>query len=500
MAIAEPPQTITRQERPSLQVSGLSVLVPASGARLLDDVDIEVAPGQILAIVGPSGAGKSTVLRALLGALPADVEATWRHAVVNSADGPIDLAASDARTWQRTRRRHVRLVAQDPVAALTPLRRAGSLVAESARLAGRPATVAAVHAALATAGFSDPGGVARRRSFELSGGMAQRVGVALALAAAPAVILADEPTTALDPTARDQVLTALRDAADAGAAVVLVTHDRDAANRVADRVLGIVAGRTVPPEQLPGPDLRTPGGLPGEAARKPPALLLRDVVHGHRASTVLDGVGLEVAAGEVVGLCGPSGTGKTTLLELVAAGNSPRAGQIQVSGHDMRALSRRQWRRRVQLIPQHPREALNPWRTARQLVTEPLHIHRIGSRDEREARAVRILGSLGLGEFLGHRPAELSTGQCQRVGLARALVAEPELLLADEPVSSLDPALADEALALLSDAAIEHGAGLILVSHDHARLAQVCHRVLELADLGIDAARRGPAPDGHARR
>ncbi|MFT4217893.1 MAG: ATP-binding cassette domain-containing protein [Micropruina sp.] len=481
MAIADPRRPVAQSA--GLQVRGLSVRVPATGATLLDEVDIEVAPTQILAIVGPSGAGKSTLLRALLGTLPADLETGWRYATLRSQDGPIDLATADRTAWRQIRRRDVRLVAQDPVAALTPLRRVGSLVAESARLAGRPATPAAVHAALEIAGFDDPERVVRRRAFELSGGMAQRVGVALALAAAPAVILADEPTTALDPDARSQVLTALRDAADAGAAVILVTHDTEAAARIADRTLGIVAGTTVPPESLPGAAPNTPLDRHRPSTSGPPALLIRDVVHGHGTSTVLDGVGLDVAAGEVVGLCGPSGTGKTTLLELVAAGNAPRAGLIEVCGHSPRTLSRRQWRRGVQLIPQHPREALNPWCTARQLVSEPLHIHRIGSRREREARAIAALASLGLGEFSEHRPAELSTGQCQRVGLARALILEPGLLLADEPVSSLDPALADEALALLSEAAVERGAGLLLVSHDHARLARVCHRVLRLADL-----------------
>jgi len=455
------------------------------GTELLRDVNLDVRHGDLVAVVGDSGAGKSTLLKALLGRLPRGCSPRWSEATLDTSGGRVDLARADAATWQRVRRQHVRTVAQDAAAALTPLRRVDGLVTESIRLANRDADRATLHAALLEAGFSEPSIVARRHAYTLSGGMAQRVGVAIALAARPCLILADEPTTALDPVATAAVLKALRTAADAGAAVIVVTHDLDAVEPFADRVLGLADGRTAAPREVQPLGDRT-RRVP-DADGLPPALELTGLVVGYRDRLVLDGVRLEVGAGEVVGLRGPSGAGKSTLLGAVVGLVRPRSGRVLIGGVDTVDLPRKELRRRVQLVPQHPREALNPWRTAEQLVREPLDIHHAGERRARRARARELLEELGLAERLNARPAELSTGQCQRVCLARALVLGPRILLADEPVSSLDPDLAEEMLDLIATAAERDGVGVLLVSHDHARLKRVSDRVVELADLGQPA-------------
>jgi len=460
------------------RVRGL-VVTSDPDLRLLDGIHLHVRRRELVAVVGASGAGKSTMLQALLGRLPRDLEASWASATLETDDGWLDVTTLDSGGWRALRRRHVRLVSQDPAAALTPLRRVDRLMAESLRLAGHRADRSAILDVLAKAGFTEPERVVERRAHELSGGMAQRVGVALALAARPALLLADEPTTALDPDSRDAVLAALRAAADAGCAVVVVTHDLDAVGPYADRVTGLVAGRTVEPEAAM--QVRVPARGPVTVGSSAPALELSDVTLGYGRRTVAERVSLRVATGEVVGLRGPSGAGKSTLLHAVVGVTTPRSGAIRVGGDDLSDLTNRELRRRVQLVPQHPREALNPWRTAEQLVREPLEIHRIGDRRGRRATAREMLGLLGLADHLDAVPLRLSTGQCQRVCLARALVTGPELLLADEPVSSLDPYLADEMLALVSEAARLHGAGVLIVSHDHGRLERTCDRVVELA-------------------
>lgn len=488
MSVSEPgppSATGTATEAPAggLRVRGLTVTL-ADGTELLRDVDLDVRRGDLVAVTGASGAGKSTMLRALIGRLPRGCSPRWSEATLDTSGGRLDLGQADAATWQRVRRRHMRMVAQDAAAALTPLRYVDGLIMESVRLASGDADRATLYAALLEAGFPDPSVVAHRHTHTLSGGMAQRVGVAIALAARPSLILADEPTTALDPVATAAVLHTLRAAADAGAAVIVVTHDLDAVEPFADRVLGLAAGRTAAVREVQPSRTRAPraptGGLP-------PALELTDLVVGYPDQLVLDGVSLEVGAGEVIGLRGPSGAGKSTLLGAVVGLNRPHSGRVRIGGVDTADLPKKELRRRVQLVPQHPREALNPWRTAEQLAREPLDIHRAGERRARRAHARALLEELGLAGRLDARPAELSTGQCQRVCLARALVLGPRLLLADEPVSSLDPELAEEMLDLIATAAERDGAGVLLVSHDRARLKRVSDRVVELSDLGQPA-------------
>ncbi|WP_037062863.1 ABC transporter ATP-binding protein [Pseudonocardia acaciae] len=471
-----------------LQARGLTV--DYRGAVVLDDVDLDVTAGDLLVVLGGSGSGKSTLLRALLGLVPAPGRIRARRLELRGDAGPIDLAAGH----ERVRGREIGMVFQDPALALTPLRRVGSLVAEAGRVTGAGGDVEAL---LAECGFADPAAIGRRRAHQLSGGMAQRVGLALAVAGRPRLLLADEPTTALDGPAREELCRRLAERAAAGLGIVLVTHDVGLAARLADRVLLLDAGRVAdhgPPARVLGKPSsvlarslvrNVPWSLP---PRHPTAVGSREVsvrVRGLAKAfpgggRVLSGVDLDVAAGEVVGVVGRSGEGKTTLLHCLLGLERPDAGEVRLAGLDPRADGWPAVRRRVQLVPQDPRASLNPWRTAAQLVADPLDFHRIGDRASRRRRAEELLDQVGLTGLARRRPNELSTGQCQRVAIARALAVRPNVLVADEPAAALDVALQAEVVSLLATRVAERDMSALVVSHDLHVLERLCDRIVVL--------------------
>ncbi|MFC5995825.1 ABC transporter ATP-binding protein [Pseudonocardia hispaniensis] len=466
--------------------------VDFGGRAVLHGVDLDVAPGEALVVLGGSGSGKSTLLRALLGLVPAPGRVRAGTLALHTGGGWVDLTRRGA--WRRVRGREIGMVFQDPALALTPLRRVGSLVAEAASEPNR------VEPLLAAGGLADPGRVAARRACELSGGQAQRVGLVLAVAGGPRMLLADEPTTALDGPARDALVGRLRERADAGTAVVLVTHDVSVAAAFADRIIVLDGGRVV--EQGP------PTGVLGDPGHAATRALVRDVPWSLPARTrpvprparppvvrvrglakafagtgpVLAGLDLDVADGEVVGIIGRSGEGKTTLLRCLLGLQRPDAGDLLLGGVDPAAAGWAAVRRAVSLVPQDPRASLNPWRTAAQLVADPLDFHRIGDRAFRRKRARDLLAAVGLGEMADRRPNALSTGQCQRVSIARALAVRPRLLVADEPASALDVTLQAEVITLLSRVVAEHGMSALVVSHDLHVLERLCDRIAVLDD------------------
>jgi peptide/nickel transport system ATP-binding protein len=469
-----------------LSVRGLTVTY--ARRTVLDGVDLDVHAGEAVVVLGGSGSGKSTLLRALLGLVPAPGRVRVGELALQTDAGRLDLTAPGA--WRRARGREIGMVFQDPALALTPLRRVGSLLTEVGGDRTR------VEPLLRASGFADPAPVAARRAFELSGGMAQRVGFGLAVAGGPRVVLADEPTTALDGPAREELVTRLRERAAAGTAVVLVTHDVTVAAALADRVVVLHRGRIVeqgPPARVLGDPVHEatrslvrdvpwalPARHPGPPAGGPVAIRVRGLTKSYVGTSVLDGLDLDVGDGEVVGIAGRSGGGKTTLLRCLLGLERPDAGELRLAGIDPATRGWRAVRRAVQLVPQDPRASLNPWRTAAQLVADPLDFHRIGTRATRRARARELLAAVGLDELADRRPNALSTGQCQRVAIARALAVRPRVLVADEPASALDVTLQAELIRVLSQVVAEHGMAALVVSHDLHVLERLCDRIAVL--------------------
>jgi peptide/nickel transport system ATP-binding protein len=469
-----------------LSVRGLTV--EYGGRAVLEGVDLSVDAGEAVVVLGGSGSGKSTLLRALLGLVPVPGRVRVDELALQTDAGQLDLTSH--RAWRQVRGREIGMVFQDPALALTPLRRVGSLLTE---VSGDPAQVEPL---LRASGFADPAPVAARRAFELSGGMAQRVGFGLAVAGGPRVLLADEPTTALDGPAREELVARLRERAAGGTAVVLVTHDVTVAAALADRVVVLHRGRIVehgsPARVLGDPvDEATralvrdvPWALPVRHPAPPPtggtAVRVRGLTKAYAGTPVLDGLDLDIGEGEVVGVAGRSGGGKTTLLRCLLGLERPDGGELRLAGVDPTVQGWRAVRRVVQLVPQDPRASLNPWRTAAQLVADPLDFHRIGTRASRRARARELLAAMGLDGLADRRPNALSTGQCQRVALARALAVRPQVLVADEPASALDVTLQAELIRVLSQVVAEHGMTALVVSHDLHVLERLCDRIAVL--------------------
>lgn len=466
-----------------IEVTGLHVRYPAGA--VLTDVALQVSAGRIHVVLGVSGSGKTTLLRALLGLVPEPGQASAARMRLVARDGTTyDL--TDYRVWQHVRGQHIGMVFQDPPQALTPLRRVGSLARES----NQP-----VSQVLQAAGLADVPEIERRHCYELSGGMAQRLGLGLAIAPKPTVLLADEPSTALDGLAKDLLAQTLRASADAGTAVVLVTHDVSMARQLADDISVLDRGEVVETgpaaKILQAPSHPASRQLIDSADRRvqpspydatsTAALEIRGLVRSYpRTGPVLRGVDLEVGSGEVVGVLGRSGAGKTTLIRCIVGLERAEAGTMRIGGDAPQDVGWKQVRRRVQLVPQAPRASLNPWRTVVQLVTDSLDAHRIGDRRARRDRAEELLERIGMTDLAHRRPGELSTGQCQRVALARALAIRPTLLIADEPVTALDAPLRADALRLLQEMVTAEGTAMLIVAHELTVLEQLCHRIAVL--------------------
>lgn len=473
-----------------LTVRGLAVRYRDAVRPALSDLDLDLAAGECVAVTGPSGCGKSTLCRALLDLLPAGTECggriLWRGDDVNR----------DRARWHALRGRGLGLVLQDHRHALDPVRRVGDQVAEVVGIhrprLGRAERARAALALFERVRLTPAAGFVARYPHQLSGGQRQRVNLAAALAAAPAVLLADEPTTALDLPVQRGIMRLLRSLVrDDGLAVLLVTHDEDLVPLVADRVITLGEAEKPPPSPPPG----------GGASALPAAgrLEVRDLVvavdgEGGRHDLV-HGVSLDVPCGRAVGVVGESGAGKTTLLRALAGWITPRTGSVWLQGDVPAAAPDR--RRAVQLVSQDAAAALDPQQTAWAAVREAARTR--AGPGAADALAAQILAEVGLAVAeASRRPHALSGGQRQRAQLARALAAGPRILLADEPASSLDPALRRQLLDLLTRVRRSHGLGLLLVSHDLDLLAVRCDEIVVLLE-GRVVERYEPGRHGEPR-
>ena len=477
-----------------LEVRELSVEI--GGVRALKSISFELEPGEILGLVGESGSGKSLTALAISRLLPPGAVSTGAIRLLDR-----DLAQLPERSLCEVRGRGIGMVFQEPATALNPLLRIGAQVAETVRAHGpssRSAALEAAARALARVGL-DPGSIpAARFPHELSGGQRQRVAVALATVLAPRVLIADEPTTALDVATQARILALLQTlAARQGMAVLLISHDLALVARFADRLAILQGGRIIetgPTRALLGaPTHAYTRGLKrdfelGGVTLAPrsdalvPLLVARDLVRdypGERSGLLgrrlprraIDRVSLSLGAGERVGLVGESGSGKSTLVRLLLALDAPTAGSLEMNGQPFvpgGGQADRRQRRLVQAVFQDPYGSLNPRFRIERIVAEPLGLLDVPlAPAERTTRVRQALEDVGLWpDALARYPHEFSGGQRQRIALARALVIEPKLLILDEAVSGLDASLRAQILELLASLSASRGLGYLLVSHD----------------------------------
>ncbi|MFF0382427.1 dipeptide ABC transporter ATP-binding protein [Streptomyces sp. NPDC004286] len=461
--------------------------------RAVDGLSFTLEKGAALALVGESGSGKSTVAGALLG-LHRDTGARLGGSVLVAGT---DVAAASGAELRKLRGAKAAMVFQDPLSSLDPYYAVGDQIAEVYRVhtrASRRAARARAVEVLDRVGIPDAARRARSRPHEFSGGMRQRALIAMALACEPELLIADEPTTALDVTVQAQILDLLHTLRqENGLGLLLVTHDVGVAAESAEDVLVMRHGRAVehgPLRQVlaaPGQPytrellaavprvdaVRTaPAEQPGEIVLEA-AGLRREFGRGRRAFTAVDDVSLTLRRGETLGIVGESGSGKTTLGRMLVGLLEPSSGTIRHEGRAHRGVDPS-----VQMVFQDPASSLNPRRTVGDSIADPLR-----AKGELDDKAVRervtgLLERVGLeAAHYDRYPHEFSGGQRQRVGIARALAADPRVIVCDEPVSALDVTTQAQVVALLDELRRELGLALVFVAHDLAVVRQVSDRV-----------------------
>jgi peptide/nickel transport system ATP-binding protein len=514
---------------PVLAVRDLRVSFPGRDQRIeaVRGVDLELRRGEVLALVGESGSGKSVTALAAMGLLPA--EAQVRGAVLV---GQRDVTRLDRAELRQLRGREIGMVFQEPTTALNPVLTVGDQIGEALTNHEKltPEQVRARTVELLDAvGVPEPAQRMRAYPHQLSGGLCQRVVIAMAVACNPAVIIADEPTTALDVTVQAQIMRLLRELRDSrGTAILLITHNMGVVADLADRVAvmrdgGVVEVGTAEqvltaprheytaalldavPRLGSGSRAGTTAGAAadGAPAEEPPTVLdLQDVRVEYRsvgrpAVRAVDGVTLAVRRGEVVGLVGESGSGKSTIGRCALGLVPATSGRVLLLGADQRRLRGargRRVRRGVGVVLQNPASALDPRMTIGDSIAEPMVIHRASSRSERQRRVRQLLDDVRLPADAAERfPHEMSGGQRQRVGLARALALQPDLVIADEPTSALDVSVQETVLRLLTELQATHGFGCLFISHDLAVVESLAHRVVVL--LGGRIVEEGTTQD-----
>ncbi|WP_230533718.1 ABC transporter ATP-binding protein [Microvirga roseola] len=493
-----------------LTVEELTIALPSAGDRVnaVENVSFHLHPGEILCIVGESGSGKSMTASAIMGLLP-DTGVTVRSGRIQFRGEDL-LQMSDER-FRAIRGSRIGMIFQEPMTALNPVMRIGDqieevLEAHNVPKANRPERVLSL---LKAVGLPEPEVLARRYPFRLSGGQRQRVVIAMALALKPDILIADEPTTALDVTTQAQILKLIRDIQRAqGMGVIFITHDFGVVADIADRVAVMQHGRIVEigpvRDVLDRPSNAYTQSLIGAvpqfrdrplalSAGAEPVVRVRGlsktyVTQGGLFTPIkefkaLDNVSFEIHRGETLGLVGESGSGKSTAGRCLVRLIDPNGGAIEYKNTDLAKLSRpqlRPFRSKIQIIFQDPFASLNPRHTVGQSIMAGPLAHGIDARTARE-RMTRLLIRVGLDASAADRyPHEFSGGQRQRIGIARALAVEPDLLVADEAVSALDVSVQAQVLELLRDIREEFQLAMLFITHDLRVASQLCHRVLVL--------------------
>ena len=510
-----------------LEVRGLRVSF--GGKDVVHRIDFDIAEGEKLALVGESGSGKTVTALSLLRLVQnADISGTARFARSNTTEAPPDLLAIPEHSLRGIRGKEIAMIFQEPMTALNPLYPVGDQIAEvlelHAGLSARAAHEASVQL-LADTGITEPARRARAYPHQLSGGQRQRAMIAMALACKPRLLLADEPTTALDVTVRAQILELLTELQRKYAmAVLLITHDLNLVRKFADRVAVMENGHIVEQgavqavfdapqhaytrkliDSRPERDVVAATGNSAEAVMVATALrvtypVARPGVKGWFRKgefVALEGADFRVLRGQTLGVVGESGSGKSTLA-LAALGLLPYRGTLDLQGRQWQGSQQdRDLRRRIQVVFQDPFSSLSPRMTVEAIVGEGLRVHEPRfDAAMRRSRVIAALADVGLSEalypgLLDRYPHEFSGGQRQRLAIARALIVDPHMLVLDEPTSALDVTVQKQVLGLLQRLQRERGLSYLLITHDVEVIRAMAHDIIVMKDGVVLEA--GPA-------
>ena len=491
----------------AVTIKDLKLALPPGGDRAyaVDDVSFDLTAGKILCVVGESGSGKSMCAHALMGLLPDTVTSEAGEIMFDGQN----LLTLDETTWLGLRGRRIAMVFQEPMTALNPLMRIGDQIAEMFEahdLLSPKARRQKAVGLLREVGLPDPDRTVRAYPHQLSGGQRQRAMIAMALALEPAVLVADEPTTALDVTTQAQILKLIRDLQRRrNMAVMFITHDFGVVADIADRVVVLQHGKVV--EQGAADDVllrpqhpstrallaavpkMQPPSRPARSDRQKAVEVIgleKTYVSGggwfqpERSVQAAKQVSFDIFQGETLGLVGESGSGKSSIARLIMRLIEPDRGTIRLGDTDLTRINGkalRQQRRRIQMVFQDPFASLNPRRKVGNIITDGPIAHGVDAAAARQ-RAHDLLGLVGLNTSAMERyPHEFSGGQRQRIGIARALALDPEILVADEAVSALDVSVQEQVLNLLEDLKARLGLSMLFITHDLRVAAQICDRI-----------------------
>ena len=487
----------------ALSVEQLKVSYVQNRKRLLvlDGISFVLEKGEILALLGESGSGKSTCGKTLIGVLPPSAKVD--SGTVRFGNGDHVDVSDNHINWRTIRGAHIGMIYQDAQLALNPVKTIRvhfEEILKNKSFLSKEAMEKVCCDMLRLLNFDDPERVLNAYPFELSGGMCQRVYIAMILSLEPEVLIADEPTSALDTVSQKEVLQLLRNTQKKlGLSVLLITHDIGVVHEIGDRVIVLNEGKIVeqgtvndvlfhPKEQytkqlIDARDL--PAFSPSCSKCREPLLQIERIKKsfqkGNKCKNVLNQVDLIVNKGETVGILGFSGCGKSTLAKCITGLEMPDQGKIMYNGQDISMLHGRKRQhicKSLQIVFQDARASLNPRRSALELVQESLNYLKIGTVKERREKGLFYLRNVGIdGDTLHRCPPQLSTGQCQRIAIARALAVEPELLICDEAVSALDMILQKQILDLLLNLQKSIGFAYIMISHDARVIRHSCERV-----------------------
>lgn len=491
---------------PVLSIEGLSLGLPARADRryAVENATLQIEQGETLCVVGESGSGKSMMAHTVMGLLPKAVHVETGAIRLMGEDV---LALGEAE-MQSKRGREVSMIFQEPMTSLNPVMRIADQIMEAFEAhhaLNRAARRLRTLEMLAEVGLPEPPRIARAYPHELSGGQRQRVMIAMALALEPKLLIADEPTTALDVTTQAQILILLqRLRKKHGMAILFITHDFGVVAEIADRIVVMQNGKLVEqgtadrvlsnpaqaytrgllaavPSLIPPQSASPPSGKPIlRVGRLDKTYRKRGFFAASREVKAVNDISFTLSSGETLGIVGESGSGKSTLGRCCVRLIEPDRGEIQLAGEDFRALSAsalRKSRKRIQMIFQDPFASLNPRQTVGRIISDGPVAHGL-SRTAALTKAKMLLELVGLSAgALSRYPHEFSGGQRQRIGIARALALEPDVLIADEAVSALDVSVQSQILALIKDIQAKLGLAILFVTHDLRVAAQMCDRI-----------------------